>query len=236
MYNIELIKEEIIKNGNTNLITDSGLTSGQQIFAIGDSHTIFFYNSLKIKEHWFFGGNLPLTIYRLLNEELDIYNIGNILGNQHEKYNIKRNDYVIFYFGYNDIQKNIYIYSKNTWKQDINELCTNYIKKIIELQDKYKIHPIIPSIYPNPLPEAKGLNSNGYNEERTKYVLFANNLLNKLCKDYKIDFLDIYHIITDEKGFIKTELSKDKIHLDYDNNNLRIIIENKILEICSYPS
>jgi len=45
----ELIQNEIKKNGNTNFITDSGLSSGQEIFAIGDSHTIFFYNSLKIK-------------------------------------------------------------------------------------------------------------------------------------------------------------------------------------------
>jgi hypothetical protein len=61
MISKELIEAEINKNGNTNLITNSGLESGSQIFAIGDSHTIFFYNSMKIKEHW-----LGCTIYNLI--------------------------------------------------------------------------------------------------------------------------------------------------------------------------
>lgn len=98
-----IIDNEIQKNGNTNLITDSGLLSGSQIFAIGDSHTIFFYNSLKIKEHWGYGSKIPLTIYTLLRDNLDIYSVGTLLGNGHEKYNIKMGDYVIFFYGYNDM-------------------------------------------------------------------------------------------------------------------------------------
>ena len=57
------------------------------IFAIGDSHSIFFHNSPKIKEHWVAFANLPVTWHRLISEGLDIYNIGNLLGNGHEKYN-----------------------------------------------------------------------------------------------------------------------------------------------------
>ena len=37
-----IIEDEIFKNGNTNLISESNLKSGSQIFAIGDSHSIFF--------------------------------------------------------------------------------------------------------------------------------------------------------------------------------------------------
>ena len=125
------IIEHIKIHGNTNLITDSGLPNNQQIFAIGDSHTIFYYNSMKIKEHWFFHCIFPLTIYKLLECSLPIYTIGTILGNEHELYNIKENDYVIMSFGYNDIQKNVYVYFVNDWKQNIEEFMTKYIQYII---------------------------------------------------------------------------------------------------------
>ena len=38
-----IINDEILKNGNTNLITNSGLASGSQIFAIGDIVTQYFF-------------------------------------------------------------------------------------------------------------------------------------------------------------------------------------------------
>lgn len=232
MLSNEEINEELKRIGNTNLITNSLLPFDSQIFAIGDSHTIFYHNSLKIKEHWFYNSNLPITIYRLLNEDLDIYNIGNNLGNNHEKYNIKNNDYVIFYFGFNDIQKNIHLHAKNTWSNEINNLFTNYILKVVFFKVKYKIKPIISCIYPNPRPGAEGQNPNGSYEERKKYTLYANDLLKNLCYNNHLHFLDIYNIITDEYGFIKNEFTHDKIHLDYNNKNLREIIENKIYELC----
>ena len=82
------------------------------IFAIGDSHSIFFHNSSIIKEHWVSFANLPLTWYRLIREGLDIYNVGNKLGNGHEQNNIKSSDSVLFCYGWNDIQKNINKYAK----------------------------------------------------------------------------------------------------------------------------
>jgi len=36
-----------LRDGNYNLISKSGLESGQQIFAVGDSHSNFFINPLK---------------------------------------------------------------------------------------------------------------------------------------------------------------------------------------------
>lgn len=232
MITEELVNEEMKKHGNTNLITDSGLKSGSQIFAIGDSHTIFFHNSLKIKEHWFYGGTLPLTIYRLLNEDLEIYNIGNILGNLHEKYNIKENDYVIFYFGFNDIQRNIHLHHENKWKEEITNLFTNYINKVMTLKNKYNIKPIIPCVYPNPLPNAQGQHPCGSYEQRTIYTKFANNVLQNLCQINNLPFLDIYNLITDDNGFIKKDITSDYIHLDYNNITIRDLVENKIFEFC----
>ena len=231
-FSKELIEAEISKHGNTNLITNSDLQSGSQIFAIGDSHSIFFYNSMKIKEHWFFNSFLPRTIYRLLNEDLDIYSIGNFVGNLHEKYNIKENDYVIFYFGFNDIQRNIQKHAENTWQDEINDLFTAYVNKVIELSNKYKIKPILPCVYPNPRPDAQGQEPCGSYEQRRTYAVFANNILKQLCETNKIPFLDIYDLITDEYGFIKQDVTSDKIHLDYNNQKIREFIEAEIYKFC----
>jgi hypothetical protein len=232
MHSEELIESEIKTNGNTNLITNSGLQSGSQIFAIGDSHTIFFHNSMKIKEHWFCVGTLPLTIYKLLNEDLDIYNIGNYLGNLHETYNITENDYVIFYFGFNDIQRNIAKHAENSWQAEITKLFTGFINKVLALSNKYKIKPIMPCVYPNPRPGAQHQNPCGSYEQRRMYTVFANNLLKQLCETNKLPFLDIYDLIADEYGFIKQDITSDNVHPDYNNKKIRILVEDEIYKFC----
>lgn len=226
--NESLIADEILKNGNTNLIANSGLASGSQVFAIGDSHSIFFYNSMKIKEHWFGMSGLPVTIYKLLSSNLDLYNIGNIIKIKHEHYNIKKNDYVIFFYGFNDVQKNINKYAKNNWKNEIQSLFSKYIDYVKSLSEKYEIIPIISCVYPNPRIGAVGQNSYGTAEERTQYTIFANHFLEHHCKQNNVYFLNIYDNIKDDLGFIKNEFTKDKIHLDYDNADLRNYIENEI--------
>ena len=42
---------------------------------------------------------------QLLKNPIDILNIGTIMGNGHENYNIKEGEFVLFFYGWNDIQK-----------------------------------------------------------------------------------------------------------------------------------
>ena len=226
------IQEEIAKNGNTNYITDANLPSGHQIFAVGDSHTIFFYNSMKIKEHWGHEGKIPLTIYRLLSNNLNIYEVGSLLGNGHELYNIKEGDNVLFYYGYNDIQKNIYSHAKDRWEDEIKRIITLYIEKLISFREIYKINVIVPCIYPNPRAGAEGMNCMGSNQERQLYTTTANILLKTYCQQYGLPFLDIYDIITDAEGLLRADMTADKIHLDYNNDTIHQIIETEILRLC----
>jgi hypothetical protein len=226
------IKKHIELYGNTNSITNSLLESGSQIFAVGDSHSIFFYNSMKIKEHWFFNSKLSLTIYTLLRDNLNIYDIGTLLGNGHEKYNIKAGDYVLFYYGYNDVQKNINLHYKYSWEKEITKLFTAYVNFIKTLSNEYNIKPIISCIYPNPRIDAKGVNSFGKYEERISYTKLANKILENNCNYNNIPFLNIYDAITDENGFIREDMTNDSIHLDYDNNNIRNFVENEIYKFC----
>ena len=82
------IEEHYKKYGNTNIITNSGLENNRQIHAIGDSHSIFFHNSMKIYEQW---GHI-VSMYNLVKQGLDLFKLGNIIGNCHEKYNVNMND------------------------------------------------------------------------------------------------------------------------------------------------
>ena len=233
----ERIKDEIERVGNTNLITNSGLISGQQILAIGDSHSIFFYNSMKVKEHWGCDGRIPLSIYTFLQDNFNPYDVGTRLGNGHEHYSIKSGDTVLFFYGFNDIQQNIYLHAKDRWKEEIDSLLAKYIQKLVSIRSQYHIHIIVPCIYPNPGPNAVGINCTGSNEERQMYTEYANQQLYTQCKEYHIPFLDIYDMIVDqERQYIKTNMTSDFIHLDYNNRELQEIIENKIISFINYST
>jgi len=201
------IEEHYKKYGNTNLITVSGLKNNRQIHAIGDGHSIFFHNSMKIYEHW---GHI-ITIYNLVKQGIDLFKLGNILGNGHEKYNINMNDYVIFYYGYKDYPNN-----------NIENLINSYIEYIIYLKNNYKIIPIIPCIYPIP--------TMSNDEERINYTQNTNKLLETKCKENNILFLNIYNDISNNNK-INEKYTVDGIHLDYNNNDLRKHIEAKIYEL-----
>ena len=183
------IEEHYKKYGNTNLITNSGLENNRQVHAIGDSHSIFFHNSMKIYEQW---GHI-VSMYNLVKQGIDIFKLGNILGNGHEQYNINMNDYVIFYYGYNDIQKHFFINYRNNIENNIELLINSYIEYILHLKNNYKIVPIIPCIYPLPIKKGS-LDIRGSDEERINYTQITNKLLETKCKENNILFLNIYDL------------------------------------------
>lgn len=191
---------------------------------------------MKIKEHWFYNvgkdHNMPLTIYSLLNNGLDIYNVGNNVGNGHELYKIKSNDFVVMNFGFNDIQKNIHLHAANEWKDEIEYLINMYIETVLNLKKQYNIIPIVSCIYPNPRPDVQGVNCMGSLEERRNYTIYANEMLKSLCINHQISYFDIYDFITDENGLLNETFTSDKIHLDYNNKFLRDFIDGKIIDLC----
>jgi hypothetical protein len=227
-----LIEEEIKKNGHTNLITDSGFESGQQIFAIGDSHSIFFYNSMVVKEHWFGFAGLPITIYTLINNDFDLFLAGNFIGKGHELCNITVNDFVLFCYGSNDMQKNINLHAADRWKEEIEFLINKYVEKVLFYKVTFNIIPLIYSIFPSPRPDVVGHKETGSIEERRNYIVYANSILKILCNEKKIYFLDIYDFISDDYGLIKEEFTRDKIHLDPNNKLLRKVIDDAVLFLC----
>lgn len=220
-----------VKNDNLNLISDSGLKTGQQIFAVGDSHAIFFYKSKKIIAMW--GGltsNYPLTIHRLIRTNLNALDIPSVIGRGHERYKIKENDCVIFYYGYNDIQKHIAKYEN--WKEEIVGLCENYMTLMCLYRDVCNINPIVSCVYPIAKPNSNAI-TNGSDSERIEYTKYMNAVLNALCSVNGIRFFDIYDYIVNDSGYIKDELCNDGMHLDLQSYSLRTYVEDKILELCN---
>lgn len=206
----------------------------QNIFVVGDSQSIFYYYTKNplIKHHWLGWANLPVTLFELLKlDTLPLYNIV-------ERYkpgdvcniNIKANDFVVFSYGWNDIQKNIHKYNKDNYESMIDHLCIKYISFILKLSLKYKICPIINCIYPSSYNEPNNNNIFGTYSDREKYTLYINRRLLELCNKYNIPFFDIYDKINNN-GIMDTSICKDGSHLDINNNELREYIETKLIHL-----
>ena len=109
----------------------------KNIFAVGDSHSIFYSYLTKIKHHWVGWWGMPVTIHKLIEEGLPLYNI--VDPGDKSNTNVKENDIVLFCYGWNDVQKNIYKYAKDNYENEIN----NLVKKYVELIQKYSKGKII---------------------------------------------------------------------------------------------
>jgi hypothetical protein len=177
---------------------------------------------------------MPVTMYTLNDQGLPLYNIveemppGDICN-----INVKPNDFVLFYYGWNDVQKNISKYSGGNYESMIDSLLSKYLNLINAYKNGtiFSIRPIIACIYPIPL------NTNdsivGSEEDRIAYTLYMNESLKSKCAEYNIPFFDIYDLIN-EAGCIHSKfIDTDMTHLDRSNKELRKTIEDKLLEICN---
>jgi hypothetical protein len=203
-----------------------------KVFAVGDSHSIFYFKSKTVKHHWLGWGGMPVTMYKFIEKGVPLYNIverlppGDICN-----INVKDNDIVLFCFGWNDIQKNIYKYGKDNYEEMIHNLVVDYINSIKKYSDgtHYKIRPIINCVYPLPL----SINDTifGTDEERIQYTILINSKLKEECAKSNLPFFDIYDILNNN-GKLKPELlEKDGTHLNLENHELRMIIEDKLFKL-----
>jgi lysophospholipase L1-like esterase len=216
------------------------------IFILGDSNSIFFHCCYEldknkkanpkalIKIAWYASNsNWPVTMYRFNNTKLNLYDIATPYYDKEYaiKKNIKKNDYVVFTYGWNDILKNIYKYNKNNYNEFIPTMVKKYIQQCIMYKKKFTIIPIIQCVYPNP--RIIKSNMNGSHEERHKYIICMNNSLKKECIKFDIPFFDIYDILIEEGNtLIKKEyIAKDNVHLNHENPELKKEIYNRLINL-----
>lgn len=185
----------------------------REIFIFGDSHSIIYSQVSEVHEHWLCKGNLPVTMHRVGNEGLDIKSVPIILGNGHQKYIPKENDYVIYSYGYNDIQKNIYLQIQKQRDLDeiINSLIDKYIQLIIHNNKKYKVIGIIYGILPASFIVKESIK--GDVSFRTDVTVKFNSILKEKSIAHNIPFFDLYQLFNDN-GCISKKYSTDGIHID----------------------
>ncbi len=230
----------------------------RELFAIGDSHTTFFARAGIMKSHWLGVINIA-TWYQLLKKNLDIFNLTDRLSKSDHYVNVgvyewqcpsgvydvidvKAGDFVIFCYGFNDIQKNIYKYARHDAEHEIYSLINKYLLLLREFEDKYKISCVPCSIMPNPiewLVDKKEVAygcygdfvSLGTSAERNEYTVYANKTIKELCIKYGLQFFDIYNEVSDHNGFIKKELTMDYVHLNHENIEIVKTVTRKLREL-----
>lgn len=226
------------------------------IFIIGDSHVTFFERAGFMRSHWT-GPIHIVTIYQLLQHGLMLGGLKEQLSKSdhfvnvgvfpwqcpsgvYDVPNISEGDVVLFSFGFNDIQKNIYKYAASNPKDEILKLIHGYIDLLIQYKNKYKITCIPCSIPPNPSIQTNHISgpmkygiggefeANGSCDERNTYTLYANDRLRKSCAKINLQFFDLYNEISDADGFLKKEYTEDYVHLRHDNAQLNDLIQTKL--------
>jgi len=178
------------------------------IHTIGDSHAENGWIGI-IKHH--LG---PVLCYSFGKEKINRCDIRN--------FNIKDKDTIIFCLGEIDCRCHInkHISDTITYQDIINNIVDNYFDAI-ELnvsisQIKLKnicVYNVVPPIQKYNTIENPEYPYLGSDEERKQYVLYFNEKLKEKCIEKKYIFFDIYNNYTDEKGFLKKDLSDGNVHI-----------------------
>ena len=182
----------------------------KQIHTFGDSHSSFGWRHIQNVNINHLGPVLCHTIGKYDQNRLNIKNYG-----------VKNNDTVIFSFGEIDCRCHIYkhVTNKLSYREIIDSIVTNYfrtINKNVEVFTNLRVcvYNIVPPIEKSLKTENPSFPYLGTDEERKSYVLYFNEKLKEQCLLNDFIFFDIYDKYTDDRGFLKNELSDGNVHID----------------------
>jgi len=182
------------------------------VFVIGDSHTSIFLNSPLFQV--FHVG--PATAHNLIRKDSSTKaneKISEILNN------VKKGDIVLLVFGEIDCRIHIfYQFKKNHETQTISDLIQKTIHNYCTCVNKIKnqgIEVCVCGITP-PGEEGNIYNYPYYAEKNLQKKIYQefNSELKFNCDKFRIDFLDIFPLVSDESGFLLKEYSDDGLHLN----------------------
>lgn len=181
-----------------------------KIHTIGDSHSNNGWNSSIIR-HWIG----PKLCYSFGRDRLKLINLNNL--------NINDGDIVIFCLGEIDCRSNIHKYVKKNnsdYKKNIENIIVNYEEAIKETINNFKfklkkvcIYNVVPPVKKNDTDENNDYPYLGSDEERNSYVLYFNNLINKICNKNNWIFFNTYKNYSDIDGFLNKKLSDGNVHI-----------------------
>lgn len=219
-----------------------------KIYAFGDSHSILWVHfetlsKYPLKEHWLgFKGGLPITLYRFGNEGLNIKTAPVIIGNGHENHIPVKDDIIFYFYGYNDVQKNIWKHGSNhpdcvDQKRIIDELVINYEKKLLHNQDTFGIITVVSAIYSPPWSSTwHDTERLGTKEGKYHMTLYLNLRLQNMCARHKnFHFFDeFFHLTHDPLNkCIRKEYASDGGHIDASHASVLVKVFDNFIDSIS---
>ncbi len=219
------------------------LSSTQLIHVFGDSHASFCFSNnkfLAFTEYSFFNyfhnnaqvflpfvisAYISKTMHGVSSKGLDLINIKNSW--------VQENDIVIFAFGEVDVRAHIGR-QRDEKKRDLSEiidtLVTKYFKFIKANKQQFNnIYCVVMSVVP---PSDTCVDPSmpfyGTLEDRVNITKMLNQKLQNVCRQEKFEFLDVYSLFANEKGFLIYQLSDGCMHINMLHNT---IIKNKLIEL-----
>ena len=182
------------------------------IYIYGDSHSMFSFKNLNIQHKNYYENSI--TMHRI-GRDNRIINFNNAEHNT--------NSIICLVYGEVDcrchIQRQIDI---GRYEDDvINELVNNYfntIKNNINVYKKIIVVGIIPPTNRNDYETLYGPITGefpfiGTDEDRSKYTIKVNKLIQELCNKNEYIYFNPYHYYTRDDGTLKHELSDKTVHL-----------------------
>ena len=168
---------------------------------IQDENIVFFGDSItegyNVKEFF--------DEYRVVNSGIS----GNITKNLIDRIETDLYDYnpskVIILIGTNDIRANIS-------DEEIIDNVKNIIKGIRKNRKNAEIY--IQSIYPINRDIDKEFWQDINSEYNNKHIIELNKLIKNLCKEEKINYINVYSKLIDDNGNLKSAYTKEGLHLN----------------------
>jgi len=192
------------------------------IYVIGDSHTFSFLFHLPfIVKH--LG---PATAYGLGNKNKNYYKLERLL----KRVDINK-DIILLSFG--EIDSRIHLFTQLKMRSNkpflieiINEVIAKYGRVLLNLKIKGY------TLYIYGIPPASSLVENTYNyihygtpAQRSIISIILNVNLEGFCTKNNISYINIQKVTSTPEGFIKSEYTKDKLHL---NNKIVPVVRSII--------
>ena len=158
-----------------------------------------------------------------------------------KKLSVTEGDSVCFCFGEIDCRCHVHNHSLNgkNYKEIINNLTNNYFNAIHQNENLYKnikifVYNVVPPLKDNHRVVIKHKTINDYGfpfvgsqDDRLKYVTYFNECLDKKCKEYGYNFIDVYDEYSNEDKFMKIEYSDNHVHIKNPQPIINFLKENK---------
>lgn len=233
---IHVIKPQTSINNYADLICQI-IRDYVSVHVFGDSHSIITHKVTICRENWLgFNTNYPITMYRFGQEGLDLNCAIQVLGNGHELYPVRENDWVMYSYGEIDARFSLFNFLNKEQFSNINldselvKLVQNYINQVKINESNFLCKSIIYFILPPVEITRSDIPFHGSINERLKLYNLLTKKLYNLCEIEGIPIVNLYNNLTNPDGTLKLNFTSNgnDIHLD---NKFYYLIRNALMKI-----